>query len=59
MQGCFLFKRSQIICRNQQGVLELVKFSTELATLCVKPGCFLPTRISRDSYGNGCEGEVK
>ena len=42
MQGCFLFKRSQIIFRNQQGFLELVKFSTELATLGGEPGCFLP-----------------
>ena len=26
-QGCFFLKRSQIICRNQQGVLELVRLS--------------------------------
>ena len=57
MQSCFLFKRSQIICRNQQGVLELVKFSRELAT--GESGCFLPTRISRDNYWDGCQGEVK
>ena len=59
MQSCFLFKRSQIICGNQQGVLELVKFSRELATLEGESGCFLPTRISRDNYWDGCQGEVK
>ena len=26
MQRCFLFKRSQIICRNQQGFSELMTF---------------------------------
>ena len=54
MPSCFLFKRSQITCRNQEEVLELIKCSTELATLGGKPGCFLSTRISRDNYGDGC-----
>ena len=59
MPRCFLFKRSQIICINQEEVLELMKFSTELATLGGEPGCFLSTRISRDNYRDGCQGEVK
>ena len=59
MPRCFLFNRSQIICRNQEEVLELMKFSRELATLEGEPGCFLPTLISRDNYGDGCQGEVK
>ena len=59
MRRCFLFKRSHIICRNLQGVLELVKLSRELATLGGESGCFLPTRISKDNYWDGCQGEVK
>ena len=50
MSRCFLFKRSQIICINQEGVLELVKFSRELATFR-RGGCFHPTRISREFRG--------
>ena len=46
----FLFKRAQIICRNQEGVLELVKFSRELASFR-RGGCFHPTRISRECRG--------
>ena len=43
----FLFKRAQSICRNQESVLQLVKFSRELATFR-RGGCFHPTRIGRE-----------
>ena len=45
----FLFKRAQIICRNQESALQLMKFSRELATFR-RGGCFHPTRIGREFW---------